>query len=541
MNTKKKKIFGASLLALSLLTLGACGNDKKEATEDFSIKDRYELDPSTPAWKLDTKEDNKLTWYINADWLQLEFGEDMTTAKIKEDLNLDVDIVTGDDTKLNTMFAGGDMPDIITLTDSTSSTAKKAETWAYPLTDLAEKYDPYFNEVAKEQTMNWFQLEDGKTYGYPNFSNTTEDYEDGIMPVNTDFIIRSDVYEDLGKPSIGTPEEFRDVMQQINDKYPELEPFGFNPVGNDIGSLGDVLQDFIGVPLEDENGEFYNRNLDEDYLTWVRTINQVYRDGNISDDSFSDDGPTFDEKIKSGKYATLFVNGVSGFGGHLQTFMNSNPGVEYIAIDGPQSTEGNQIKLNQTGLSGWMVNYITKDSTDPAKAIQLFTYLLSDEGQILTKYGIEGETFEYNEDGLIEMLPEITKLKEEKPEEYSKKYRLSEILFFNHDRANTLKVPDEKGPLTQLQEWGKGKLYPHYVIENVNPDQGTAEARSYDAIKTNWHTSLISMIRSKSEKDFDTNLAAYEKFLDDNNWDDIVKIQNEKMATNKEKLKLSEE
>lgn len=30
--------------------------------------------------------------------------------------------------------------------------------------------------------------------------------------------------------------------------------------------------------------------------------------------------------------------------------------------------------------------------------------------------------------------------------------------------------------LTQMQEWGKGKLVPHFVIENINPDAGTPEA-----------------------------------------------------------------
>ena len=67
-------------------------------------------------------------------------------------------------------------------------------------------------------------------------------------------------------------------------------------------------QDFIGVPLE-ENGGFYNRNLDEDYLTWVKAFNTVYRDGAISDDSFADDGTAFEEKVKAGKYATIMLDG----------------------------------------------------------------------------------------------------------------------------------------------------------------------------------------------------------------------------------------
>ncbi|WP_430727533.1 sugar ABC transporter substrate-binding protein [Vagococcus allomyrinae] len=537
---KKKIVMGAGILALASLTLAACGGKEKEAKKasDFSIEGRYEVDATKPAWQLDTKKDNKLTWYINADWLKLDWGQDMVTAKIKEDLNLDVEIITGDDTKLNTMFSGGELPDIVTLTDFNSAAAKKANTWALPLDELAKNFDPYFNEVAAQETLNWFTMDDGKTYGYPNFSNTTQDYKDNIMPVNTNFIIRKDVYDAIGQPKLDTPENFRQAMKDISAKFPDLVPFGFNPVVDNTGALEKPLQDWIGVPLETEDGEFYDRNLDEDYLTWLKTINEVYQDGNVVDDSFADDGPTFDEKVKSGKYATMLLDGISGQGGRLQEFNNANPGNEYLPIDGPQSTKGNEPTLNATGLSGWMINYVSKDAKDPAKAIQLFTYLISEQGQILTKFGIEGETFQYTADNKIEILPEIQQLQLEKPEEASKKYRLTEFLLFSHDRTNLLAAPKKDFSLKKMQEWGVGKLKPHFIIENIKPEAGTAEARSFEQIEKNWHTSLISMLRSKDSKEFDKKLDAYKKFREDNSWDDILKIQNENMAKNREKLDL---
>ncbi|SBO16717.1 ABC transporter substrate-binding protein [Carnobacterium divergens] len=534
----KSLAVGVSLVALTAVVLGACGgkNAENDGGKDFSIADRYKLDKTKPAWELDKKEEpTTLTWYLNSDWKTIPFGDDVTTAQIKKDLNIDVKFITGDDTKLNTMFSGGDMPDIVTLFDPTSSAAKKANTWAYPLDDLAKKYDPYFKSVTYDQTFKWYQLDDGKTYGYPNYSNTQEDYDSGVIPVNTNFIIRQDIYEALGKPSVATQAEFENVMNQIKEKYPELTPFGFSPLGDSTGSLGEPLQDWLGVPLE-KDGKFYDRNLDKDYLSWVKTLNKVYRDGNISDDSFADDGPTFDEKIKSGKYATLFINGTSGLVPQLQTFSNNNKGNAYMAIDGPKSTLGNEPTLNQTGISGWLVNYITKDAKDPAKAIQLFTYLLDKKGQILTRYGVEGETYQYNQDGKIEFLPEVLKLKEDNPVEYSEKYRISEFLYFNHDRNNALGVGSTDASVNQMQEWGKGKLKPHFIIENTNPDAGTPEARSFDGIKTKWSTALVGMIRSKDDAGFDKKLADYKTFLKENNWDKIEKVRNEKMKENKEKL-----
>lgn len=288
------------------------------------------------------------------------------------------------------------------------------------MNDLADKYDPYFNKVAAKDTMNWFQLADGKTYGYPNYSNTQNDYDSGNIPAKTAFVIRKDVYEAIGKPTIGTPEEFKSAMQQIKKQFPEMIPFGFNSIGTGTGSLGDVLQDFIGVPMETENGEFYNRNLDEDYLTWLKTLNEVYRNGDISDDSFADDGTGFEEKLKSGKYATLLLDGTPQQSGNLQIFMTGNPGKEYIAIDGPQSTVGHEPTLNQSGITGWMISFITKKAKDPAKAIQVYTYLLSEEGQKLMNYGIEGETYKVNEAGKIEFLPEIKDLQLNNADKFKK-------------------------------------------------------------------------------------------------------------------------
>lgn len=541
---KMTKVLGTQMLKSALLLMAAMlvaagcssGGGSTKAVE-VSLEGRYTVDPETPAWQLDKKsETTDLTWYVNADWWNTDFGKDVVTKKIKEDLNINIKFITGDDTKLNTFFAGGDMPDLLTIFDSNSPVVQKAATWALPLNELAEKYDPYFNKVAAADTLNWFQLKDGKTYGYPNYSNTQADYDSGNIPAKTAFVIRKDVYEALGSPDFGTPEAFQKTMNEIKSKFPDMIPFGFNAIGEGTGSLGDALQDFIGVPLETEDGKFYNRNLDEDYLTWVRTLNAVYRDGAISDDSFADDGTGFEEKVKSGKYAAMLLDGTPQQGGNLQIFMSANPGKEYMAVDGPQSTVGHQPTLNQSGITGWMINYITKNCKDPAKAIQIFTYLLSEEGQKLMNYGVEGVTYKSNPDGTVELLPEVKDLQLNNADKFKKDYRMGEFMFFGHDRHKALSKDAFPESIKQMQEWGKGKLKPHFILENINPDQGTPEARGQTAINTNWNTTLVSMIRARDEAAFDSTLADHKAFLDKNNWSKIVEVRSEKMKANKEKL-----
>lgn len=532
-----QKIIGVALIAAMCLGLlaGCGGGGGNSASELPELGDRYTLDANTPAYKLDTQESSKLTWYVNADWWNTDWGTDTVTKKIQEDLGLEVEFITGDDTKLNTLFAGETLPDIITIFDSGSSVANSAADWAWSLNDLADKYDPYFYQVAKPDTLNWFRLSDGKTYGYPGYSNSAADYASGQLYATTAFVIRKDVYEALGKPSMKTPEEFLDTLNKIKEQFPDLIPFGSNSMTSSEGSLGADFMNYLGVPIENEDGTWYDRVMDEDYQAWLKVLNQAYRNGCISDDNFSDDGTAHEEKVASGRYATIFIGGTPQRSGFLQTWYSTNPDAQYIAIDGPASTLGRTPTLSQAGLSGWTISYITKQCKDPITAIKTFTYLLTDEAGMLCTYGVEGETYKINDEGLYELLPEVAAMRDNESEKYKKVYRLGEFLIFGHDRYASFRA-DPTPSMVQINEWGKDKLKPQFILENITPDQGTAEARALSAINTNWYTTLVAMIRSKDDASFDQTLEDFKAFRASNSWDDIVEIYNEKVAANREKL-----
>ena len=532
--TKMVAVAGAA----SMLVLAGCGGSSSAKTDDATANlpdPSYEASADTPAWKLDKTKDTKLTWYVNADWWNKSWGEDLVTKQIKEDLNLDVEFITGDNTKLNTFFASGDMPDLITIFDSSSQVAQTANKWALPLQDLAKKYDPYFTKVAQKQTLDWYKLKDGKTYGYPSYSNTSRDYEDGTIPPTDAFIIRKDVLDAIGDVDFKTPEGFVSAMKTIKEKFPDLVPFGFNSFDASNSSLDATLQNMLGVPII-KDGKFYERNLDEDYVTWLKALRQVHQDRNISDDSFADDEETLKEKVSSGKYATMLLQAFHQKGTELQTWMSSNPGKEYVAVDAMESTEGNEPTLSQAGLSGWTITYISKKTKNPAKAMQLYTYLLDDPGQYLVNFGIEGKTYTKNSDGTVSWTDEANEVRANEPEKFQKEWRIGEFVLFSHDRYKALNKDSYVQAIRQMQDWGRDYLKPQFEIENISPDANTPQSRSLSAINTNWSTTLVSMIRAESEKKFDELLTTYEKFEKDNGIDQINKIRDEKIAANMKRL-----
>lgn len=534
--------------AMCLSFLAGCGNSGQgEGSADGSLPEaRVEKDASVPGWQQDNKEHVELTWYVNATWWDPSWGSDVVTKKIAEDTNVTINFVIGDDTNLNTYFAGEELPDIITIFDSASSAATTANEWAMPLQKLADAYDPYFYEVAAPDTLNWLKLADGYTYGYPGYSGAEKDFDpqyyDMVFPQQA-FVIRKDVYEALQEPEMGTPEQFLEVLGQIKEKFPDLTPLGFNAMADSEGALGARFQNLLGVPLLDAEGKWYDRQMDEDYLKWIKALNDAYLKGYINDDSFADDGTAFNEKIQAGKYAFVIMSGVINENPPLQAFYSENPDAAYIAVDGPQATvEGRTPIYSNAGVGGWTVNYITKDCADPERAIELFTYLMSDYGEILCFFGIEGETYTVNESGQYILTDEVKAVKESSPEQYKKEYRMTEFYLFGHDRYNTM--GEFQPAMEQIYEFGSRKTHDaglevirqQFSMGNIGPDNNTEEARNLTNINTNWATTLVSMIRSASEEEFQSALDSYKAFRESNGMDAIIAIYNEKIEANREKL-----
>ena len=119
---------------------------------------------------------------------------------------------------------------------------------------------------------------------------------------------------------------------------------------------------------------------------------------------------------------------------------------------------------------------------------------------------------------------------------FKKEYRIGEFFFFGHDKYKAYGEEPFPESIKQLNEWGQGKLVPHFIIENTSPDAGTEEARTNTAVTTEWTTTLVSLIRSDSDESFNSVLESYKSFLKDNGWDAVVEIKNQKIEKNKQKL-----
>ena len=70
-------------MATAVVSLAACSGGEKKASSDVSIKDRYELDEKTPAWKIRRKNRPRLNGILTQIGRRY-LWKDVTTAQIKK-------------------------------------------------------------------------------------------------------------------------------------------------------------------------------------------------------------------------------------------------------------------------------------------------------------------------------------------------------------------------------------------------------------------------------------------------------------------------
>lgn len=544
---KKKIIFGLSLTAVALFALGACGS-KAEKIKDTTAKlpeARFEIDEKTPSWEKDKDHPAKLKWYVNFDWYaQPGWGVDTVTRKIKEDMNIDVEFISGNDEKLNTMMASGNLPDIMTF-DKNLTIAQDAPKFALPLNKLAEKYDPYFlKEAAKEETLQWYTKEDGNIYGYPSFSVTEKDYKDGNTVADQVFIVRKDIYEAIGSPDMSTPKGFIDALEKAKKATPEasdgssmitLGMTALDIANGGDGAMGGTLQDFLAIPVS-KDGKWNDRDADPEYAAWLEVLRQAYQEGFITDEQFSDNDNTMKEKLAQGKYFAYMHSNTKG----LNEFMSDNNKRDasqgYIAIDGPKNSKGDKSTFTGGSIGGWTNTFITKKTEEPQKAMELITYLTSKYGNMVTTFGIEGETYDLV-DGKVKYSKETEDLKNSDIAKFDKTVGLGSY-WFTTDSAYTLSMGEEPATsIRQMVDWASDKMEPRFEIEDIDPTPGTSLARNLTTINTNRVQAIVKVFEAKTEKEGKEIWDAFLTSRDNDNFEAITKERNKNMEENINRLK----
>ena len=541
-----KRFLAMLLVVCALLSLAACGSEPAVTasdTPDASSTPEADsgLDPNTPAWTTDTSP-IELEWFVGASWYPYTWGDSLSTQNITEKTGVDIEILTptGDvSEELNLMMISGTLPDLITLGSwetCFSTLYEQGYTWA--LNELADQYDPYFYNVVDSSVVAWHTKSDGNLYCVPNDAYGAEQMaETGMTAAVQTFLVRKDLYEDMGSPDMSTPEGFLEALRLLKSDFSTYKGETITPFYAQGGSgygLTDYLQNFLAVPYEDEDGNIYDRVTDPDYIEWLKVLRQAYEEGLIGIDYLVDSDDQVTEKSNNGRYFCMLRewSGMQEANGILAN--SENPDSYYIAIDGPANSDGDAPLIFPGSLDGWMCTFISKDCENPERAMAFLTYMLSEEGQKDIFLGVEGETYEVV-DGVPQLTDEMIDLMNNDAETFATQYGLVDTYWM---LRNSVIVdqwrPESTYYITEMSDWADENAYVDGgIYNNLEPTGDSDAAVAATRIDQRWQEVVPELITAESEEEFDSILDAFLADRESYGYDLVVEYEQELLDARK--------
>lgn len=369
----------------------------------------------TPAITFADEAPTKITWFVNVPSFSFNsegWGVDRMTREFQDRFGIEIEFVTAADdsgSQLATLITSDSVPDIITLPGLWSATdtnliRQMAEAeMLLSYNELIEKYVPEEEKAGfRSDVLAWYALADGKTYAYPNYAYSTDDLPEGsgLVP-NRCIVVRADMLEQLGNPSMESPADFLDVCERAMKELGTYD--GLPVIGMQLYEGGneavDIVSQYFAVPWETEDGQAYNAFASGANKEVYAFLNEAYRRGLVLEANYSDTRDQVREKIASGRVFAL-IAAPQDFANEFTTLYQQDNNAYYVPVT-LRNAAGDDPVLGDISGWGYLQTVISASCKDPEKVIKFISYLVNDEGAIHLNKGWEGEHWNYNADGTI--------------------------------------------------------------------------------------------------------------------------------------------
>ena len=353
-------------------------------------------------------------------WDSNAFGDDTFYEDICEMFNMKIEFINLDwsnySEQTRLWAASGEFPDVSVINLPHNDYFSFATQGVLaPLPEDLSAY-PSLQAFEGQSLMELFRV-DGKLYTIPRTHNFV--YGEDAVPAFR-YILRKDWMEAAGYKEV--PVNYVDFFAMLS-KFVELQLGGENTIGL-TGTVSNVLEPprsaYINCPTgwtRDASGEYVPAMTTQDNLDWLTVMRDAYRSGAIDPDFMlvASDNEAY-ERFNAGNVGAICVaktaaeyhvikedfenatgldaeDALTIFSAYLYPYPDSDPAQKTRRFMDPLIGTG-------TGFSA---------SIDPVvfdRALHFIDYLLSDEGKVHCKMGLEGRDYEYDADGnFVSLLP----------------------------------------------------------------------------------------------------------------------------------------
>jgi putative aldouronate transport system substrate-binding protein len=328
---------------------------------------------------------------------------------LKDKLNVTFtwDILVGDIAqRRGTMIAGGDYPDIMELRGNEWIDAKAL----IPLEDLIEKHAP---RIKAHYAEVWEKMKsaDGHIYYLINYGvfqglDHTPDYNQAA------FWIQKEVLREAGFPKINTVDQYFNLIADYYRKHPTINgqtTIPFTILTNDwrIFELWNPPNFLAGNPNEG-NGivnpvthEYKNFFTMDVSKRWFKKLNELNAQGLVDRTSFTDNYDQYQAKIAAGRVLGQSVQGWQFM--YSADLANRDRGDNWRTMAPLPVVFDESIKpryRNITIPNLLRGSGISVSAKDPVRIIKFMNDLLAEDVQRTIQWGIEGQHWQYNEQGV---------------------------------------------------------------------------------------------------------------------------------------------
>lgn len=427
MRRKKKLLTMVLCAALTAGILTGCGSTGR-STEPEGSPEIGSTQESTAGEEANAAQEESTAEHIEitmAVWnIEKAFSDanDKVLQEIQEKLNITltpVNISWDDYTEKIQLWAASDsLPDIFVGDIRTTS---NFYTWATQglLKEIPQDFSKYPNLSAYMDSpeLNTCQV-DGKTYCI--FRQTFG--EQSATARNTCIAYRWDLAQKAGITK--EPEnwdEFREMIQAIIMADPDNNNVqGATALGYDR-LVGAVLPYSLSLGCAEGTSFYWSDKGDGTYipsyfagetlganaLPALQLLRDMYEEGTIEKDIALTTTTQAHEKFLNGQSAAIIVDGFGGAyddtGAYWQEVYGRDFFEDVKSLDIMPDINGQP--AYPIADYAWSESFINASVDDEKldRILQLYDYLLSDEGAFLGTYGYEGETFEFDENGAVRL------------------------------------------------------------------------------------------------------------------------------------------
>ncbi|XID90357.1 sugar ABC transporter substrate-binding protein [Paenibacillaceae bacterium WGS1546] len=311
------------------------------------------------------------------------------------------------------LINSGDAPYIIPKTYDESPYVASGQIVA--ISDWVQ-YMPNYMKAVKdwgmEQDLKAKLRDDGKYYVLPGMWE--------VAGGGFSYIIRKDVFEAAGVDVVGqeaswTYEDFYEALKKVKEHTGAQYVFSDQFQGNSTLNIAAVQYGVTagwgasnGMYFDHEKQQFAFADASDDFKSFLTYFNKLVKEGLMDPESFTQEDNTAQAKFFKGD--SYVINGLYQ---HLADFKSKmqDPSSELYMIVQPGGPKGMQQIETSRLENGIMISRNALDDLGEEGFIKMLRFVdwlwYSNEGQTLSLWGVEGETYSIDANGKIVLNPDI--------------------------------------------------------------------------------------------------------------------------------------